>query len=90
MMRDQVRGVGQVAVVQDEFAVIDVRILIQMIDAVGIKQRGAALDAVHDVALLQQKFSQISAVLASDAGDECNFIHCNTFFMINETTQDPM
>jgi hypothetical protein len=61
-----------------------------MVNAVGVKQRGAPFDTVHAVTLLQQKFSQISAVLASDAGDECNFIHCNTFFMINKTTQDPM
>ena len=31
----------------------------------------AALDAVDGVALVQQEFGQIGAVLAGDAGDEC-------------------
>jgi len=31
---------------------LDVAVLIQVIDALGIEQRAAALDAVHDIALL--------------------------------------
>jgi hypothetical protein len=42
-----------------------------VVDALGVEQRGAALDAVHLVALLQQEFRQIGAVLPGDAGDEC-------------------
>jgi len=34
---------------------------------------GPALDAVHRVALLQQQFGQIAAVLPGDAGDEGGF-----------------
>jgi hypothetical protein len=36
----------------------------------GVEQRGAALDAVHLVALFQQELGQIGAVLAGDAGDQ--------------------
>ena len=72
---DQVGGIGQVAVVQHEIAVGDVRVLVQVVDAVGVEQRGAALDAVDHVALFQQEFGKIGAVLAGDAGDEGNFSH---------------
>ena len=60
---------------QDEIAVADVRILIQVIDAIGIERRRAALDAVDDVALVEQKLRQIGAILAGDSGDKCNFGH---------------
>jgi hypothetical protein len=43
--------IGHVTVVQDELAVIDVRVLIQVIDAVGVEQAGAAFDAMHGVAI---------------------------------------
>jgi|APEBP8051072433_1049376.scaffolds.fasta_scaffold00708_14 hypothetical protein len=45
--------------------------LIQMVDAVGVEQRRAPLDAVHDVALPQQELGEVGAVLAGEAGDEC-------------------
>jgi len=45
-----------------------VRILVEVIDAIGVEQRRAALDAVHLVAFLEQKFGKIGAVLAGNAG----------------------
>ncbi len=48
---DQVGRVGQVAIVQEQLDVALVRILIQMIDAIGVERRGAALDAVNLIAL---------------------------------------
>ena len=66
---DQVGRVGQVAVVQVEALVVDVRVLVEVVDAVGVEQRGAALDAVNLVALLEQELGEIGAVLAGDAGD---------------------
>ena len=69
----EVRRIRQVTVVQDEVAVVDVRILVQVIDAIRVEGRGAALDAVDFVAFLQQEFRQIGAVLARDAGDEGYF-----------------
>ncbi len=67
---DEVGRVGHVAVVQEEPHIRLVRIVVQMIDAVGVERRRAALDAVDDVALLQQKFGQIGAVLAGHAGNQ--------------------
>ena len=67
---DQVGGVGQVAVVHGEAQILLVRILIEMVDTAGVEGRRAALDAVHHVALLQQEFRQIGAVLAGDPGHE--------------------
>ena len=36
-----------------------------------LKERGAALDAVHDIAFAEQQLGQIGAVLPGDAGDQC-------------------
>ena len=71
---DQAGGVGQVAVVEDEAPVGGMRILVEMVDAVGVEQRAAALDTVDFVAFLQQEFGEIATVLAGDAGDE-GFFH---------------
>ena len=73
---DQVAGVGQVAVVQLEVGVLDVRVLVDVVDALGVEQAGAALDAVHDVAFFKQELGQVGAVLAGDAGDEGDFGGC--------------
>lgn len=70
---DQAGGVGQVAVVEDEAAILDVRVLVQVVDAVGVEEAAAALDAVHLVAFFEQQFGQIGAVLPGYAGDEGNF-----------------
>jgi len=69
----QVAGVAEVAVVQLEARIVDVRVLVDVVHALGVEGAGAALDAVHDVAFFQQQLSQIGAVLAGYAGDECNF-----------------
>jgi hypothetical protein len=69
---DQVGAVRQITVVQLEALVVDMRVLVQMIDPVGVEQAGAALDAVHFVALRQQQFGQVGAVLAGHAGDQCS------------------
>ncbi len=49
---DKVAGVTQVAIVQLEVGVLDVRVLVDVVDALGVEQRRTALDAVDDVALL--------------------------------------
>ena len=46
----QIAGVSQVAVVQFEVGVVDVRILVDVVNPLGIKRAGPALDAVDDVA----------------------------------------
>ncbi|EXI76370.1 MAG: hypothetical protein AW07_00315 [Candidatus Accumulibacter sp. SK-11] len=69
---DQARRVGQVTVVEDEAAILLVRVLVQVVDTVGVEQRAAPLDAVDLVALGQQHFGQIGAILAGNAGDQGN------------------
>jgi hypothetical protein len=39
-----------------EIGVVDMWILIDMIDPMSVKTAGAALDAMHDIAFVQQKF----------------------------------
>ena len=70
---NQVCAVRQIAIVQHQIAVIDVRVLIDMINALSIKRRRTALDAMHFISLLEQKFGQIRAVLAGHAGNESDF-----------------
>ena len=72
---NQVRGIGEIAVMQHEAAAPVVRILVQMVDPVGVEQRGPALDAMDGVALAEQEFGQVGAILAGDTGDECGFGH---------------
>src|SRR5258708_14563010 len=67
--------IRQVSVMQNEIAIGYMRILIEMVDPVGIEQRGTALDAMDDVAFAQQKLREVGAVLAGDTGDQCNFGH---------------
>jgi hypothetical protein len=51
---DQVGGVGEVAVVQDEVLVFDVRVLVEVVDSVGIERRCAALDTVDFIAFFNR------------------------------------
>ncbi len=68
-------GIRHITIVKDKLTFLDVRILIKMIDAIGIEQGGATLDAVDDIPLMQQEFREIRAVLAGDAGNESYFGH---------------
>jgi hypothetical protein len=53
--------------------VLAVRVDIKVVDALSIDQRGPALHAMHDIALLQQQFREIGAILAGHAGDQRDF-----------------
>jgi hypothetical protein len=44
---DQVGGIGQVPVVEDEITVLLVGVLVQVVDAVCVEKGGPALDAVR-------------------------------------------
>ena len=70
---DEIAGVGQVAVVEFEVRVVDVWVLVDVVDAPSVEQAAPALDTVDDVALFEQKFGKIGAVLTSDAGYERDF-----------------
>lgn len=52
------------------------RVLVQVVYALGIEAAGPTFDAVDDVALFEQKFGKIRAVLASDAGNKGDFLFC--------------
>ena len=49
------------------------RILVQVIDAVGVETAGSALDAMNGITFFEQQFRQIAAVLAGDTGYQCSF-----------------
>jgi hypothetical protein len=56
-------------VVQEEPHYFLVRILIEMVNPVGVEKRRAPLEAMHLVTLFQKEFSEIGAILSGDAGD---------------------
>src|SRR5690606_23923792 len=72
---DEVGRVGHVAVVEDEPLVLLMRVLVEVLDAPGVERGRAALDAVDDIALVEQQLAQIGPVLARDPGDQCDFAH---------------
>ena len=43
---------------------------IDVVDAGGVEERGAALDAVDLVAFGEEEFGEVGSVLAGDSGDE--------------------
>jgi hypothetical protein len=45
-----------------------------VVDTISIKKRRTPFHAVNDITLFQQKFGQVRSVLASDTGDECDFL----------------
>jgi hypothetical protein len=47
-----------------------VPVAVEVIDALGVEARRAALDAVDDVAFAGQQVGQVGAVLTGHAGDE--------------------
>ncbi|MCY1422674.1 hypothetical protein D9M71_383660 [compost metagenome] len=71
----EIGGIGQVAVVQDEILVVDMRILVDVVHTLGVEGGSAALDAVDFVALFQQEFCEVGAVLAGDTGNKSFFGH---------------
>ena len=70
---NQITGVAQVPVMQFEAGIVQVRVLVNMVNPLRVEEAAAALDAVNHIALFEQKLGQVRTVLASDAGDECDF-----------------
>jgi hypothetical protein len=66
---EQAGGICHITVMQEKPAAGHVRIFVQVVDAFGIQQRAAALDAVDLVSLGQEKLRKVGAILASDSGD---------------------
>src|SRR6478735_9010279 len=67
--------VRHIPVMQNEPAFGHMRVLIQVVDPLRVEERRAALDPMHHIALLQQKFGQIGAVLPGNARDQRSFLH---------------
>ena len=70
---DEVRAVGHVSVVKHKAGIGSVRVLVDMIDTLGVEGARAAFNAVNFVALREQEFREICSVLACNACDEGNF-----------------
>lgn len=67
---DQIGGVGEVTVMQNQLAIILVRVLIEMIDTLGVEERRPAFDTVHRIAFPDEEVGEVSTILAGNAGDE--------------------
>ena len=70
------KAIGQV-VDEGRMSIVHMRVLIDVIDPLGVEQRGTAFDAMDLIALFQQEFGQIGSVLAGDTGDESLACHGN-------------
>src|SRR5262249_37939572 len=73
---DQVRRIGDVAVVQEQPHVVDVRIAVKRVDSTSVERRGSPNDTVDLVSLLQQEFGKIRSVLTGNAGNQGFFHRC--------------
>ena len=71
----QVGRVSQIAIMQNEVTVVDMRVLIDMVYALSIERGGAAFNAVNFITLFQQKFCEVGAILACDAGNKSALLH---------------
>ena len=67
---NQIRRIGQVAVVKDQPAIACMGILVQVINAIRIERRGAALDAVDFISLVEKELGEIGAVLPGHPSDK--------------------
>jgi hypothetical protein len=50
------------------------QVAVEMVDAPGVENRGASLDAVDFIAPTQQQFGEIGAVLSGHAGDQSDLV----------------
>ena len=71
---NQVGAVGQIAIMQEKASVTFVWVLIQMIDAVCIEQRGTSFEAVDLIAFFQKELGKVGSVLSGYACDD-RFFH---------------
>jgi len=62
--------VGEVTIVEVEVLVVGVAFFHDVLEAGVVVGRGAALDAVDDVALGEEELDEVGAVLAGGTGDE--------------------
>src|SRR4029453_3748894 len=80
---DDIGRIRDIAVMQMESDTLFVRVMNEVVDALGIEGRRAALHAVNNVALGKKKFGKIGAILPGHAGNEGHLArwsshHCST------------
>ena len=63
-------GVANIALVQEEAAVVNGGIVQQAVQPGAVQISGRTRQAVNVITFFQQKFGEVGAVLAGDAGDE--------------------
>ena len=66
----EIRTVAEIAIMEEELHAIDMRILIEVIDAPRVERARTADNAVDFIALAEQQFRKVAAVLSRNAGDE--------------------
>jgi len=67
---NQVGRIRQISIVQLEADVFFVRILVKMINAIGVERGCTAFDAMHAIPLIEQELGQIGTVLPGNARDQ--------------------
>jgi hypothetical protein len=66
---DQIGAVDEVAVMKRQAGMALVRILVEVIDPLGVEAAGLSLDTMNLMASFNEKFRKVGTVLA---GDACN------------------
>jgi hypothetical protein len=67
------RAIGEVAIMQGKAGVGRMRVLIDVVNAIGIKRAGAPDEAVDIISFAQQQFGEVGAVLSGNACDQGAF-----------------
>jgi len=67
---DDIGCIGDIAIVQLEGNALLVRVVDEMVDALGVERRRTTLHAMDDISLGEKKFGQIGAILPRCAGNE--------------------
>src|SRR5207237_8433085 len=67
---NEIGRVRQIAIMHPEANVLEMRILIEMINALGIERRRTPFHSVYRVAFCKQQFGEIGAVLPCYTGNE--------------------
>jgi len=63
---------------QDELALALMRILVEMVYALGVKRGSAAFQAVNFITLREKEFRQVRSVLSGNPGDQRTFRQTST------------
>lgn len=66
------RGIGEIRIVKLHSSLVGVvGVDVDVIDPLGVEVGGAANEAVHLIAFVEEEFSEVGTILAGDAGDQC-------------------